>query len=94
MLTSNAGAVPYAYIDGNNNNVSIIDTANNNVTDMIDVGFHPMGVAVNPAETKVYLIGNGIFSVINTATNTVTNTVNIGGAPQGVAVTPDGKRYM
>jgi uncharacterized membrane protein SirB2 len=28
MLISSADAVPYAYVDGNNSNVSIIDTAN------------------------------------------------------------------
>ncbi len=37
------------------NNVSVIDTATNNVTATVHVGIYPTGVAVSPDGTKVYV---------------------------------------
>ena len=76
------------------NTVSVIDTATNTVTATVNVGSDPVGVAVNPDGTKVYVTnsdGNNV-SVIDTATNTVTATVNVGNGPFGVAVNPDGTK--
>ena len=97
ILVSIAGAAPFAYITNmDSNNVSVIDTATNNVTATVDVGISPYGVAVSPDGSKVYVTnsvwGNGTVSVIDTATNTVTATVLVGDSPHGVAVTPDGKK--
>ncbi|HZQ33849.1 MAG TPA: Ig-like domain-containing protein, partial [Mycobacterium sp.] len=62
------------------------------VTATIAVGDQPVGVAVSPNGTHVYvtnLAGNSV-SVVNTATNTVTATIPVGSGPGGVAVRPNG----
>jgi YVTN family beta-propeller protein len=63
------------------------------VTATIAVGSYPLGVAVSPDGTHVYvtnsLYGNTV-SVIATATNTVTATVAGESYPYGAAVSPDG----
>ena len=79
-----ASAGYYAYVANNNSNdVSVIDTATNTVVATIalsldEVG-QPMGVAVSPDGTHVYVAkhrhytedpGPNKVSVINTATNT------------------------
>jgi len=74
--------------------VSVIDTATNTVIATIPVGFEPVGVAVTPDGSKVYITNNNssTVSVIDTVTNTVTATIPVGLFPFGVAVTPDGSR--
>ena len=63
--------------------VSVIDTATNTVTSTVPVGPNPMGVAVTPDGTKVYVAINlyNTVSVIDTATNTVTATTLVGNSP-------------
>ena len=59
----------YAYITNmGSNTVSVIDTATNTVTDTVNVGSYPWGVAVNPKGTKVYVtnVGSATVSVIDT----------------------------
>lgn len=70
------------------NTVSVIDTATNAVIATIPVGTNPIGVAVSPNNTTVYVgnHGNNTVSVINAATNTVINTIPVGIAPQGITV--------
>ena len=96
ILVSTAGAAPFAYITNvDSNNVSVIDTATDNVTATVPVGTYPFGVAVNPDGTKVYVTSmehQHMSTVIDTATNTVTATVSVADGPRGVAVTPDGKK--
>src|SRR5262249_2472268 len=62
------------------NTVSVIDTATNKVTATIAVDNGPVGVAVHPAGTRVYVVNSGsdTVSVIDTATNTVTATIPVG----------------
>jgi YVTN family beta-propeller protein/parallel beta-helix repeat protein len=74
------------------NNVSVIDTSSNTVTDTVIVESSPYGVAVNPAGTHVYVsnYGSNNVSVIDTSNNTVTATVAVGTNPHGVAVNPTG----
>jgi len=62
------------------------------VTATIAVGSFPVGVAVSPDGSTVYVanLGSNTVSVIAAATNTVTATISVGGGPNGVAVTPDG----
>ncbi|HPZ94064.1 MAG TPA: beta-propeller fold lactonase family protein, partial [Mycobacterium sp.] len=57
-------------------------------------GTRPLGVAVSPDGTRVYVANNGqnSVSVISTATNLVTGTIGVGAAPSGLAVTPSGAR--
>jgi YVTN family beta-propeller protein len=84
---------PYAFITNfDSNNVSVIDTVNNNVTAIVNVGSNPFGVAVNPDGTKAYVTnsGNNTVSVIDTTTNNVTSTIKVGSEPIGIAVDPDG----
>lgn len=66
-----------------NPNVALIDIATNNVTARVPLGGGwPVGVAVNPAGTKVYVVDSPMdvstVYVIDTATSTVSAKVNIG----------------
>ena len=76
------------------NTVSVIDTATNNVTATVNVECGPIGVAVSPDGTKVYVTNaySNTVSVIDTATNNVTATVPVGSYPWGIAVNPDGTK--
>ena len=90
MLLSTAGAAPFAYITNiNDNTVSVIDTATNNITATVTVGSYPFGVAATGSNVYVTNYYSGTVSVINTTTNSVTATVDgVGGL--GVTVSPDG----
>jgi len=61
--------------------VSVIDTTSNTVTATIPVGSGPLGVAVTPDGSTVYVANEaqgtvaGTVSVIATASNTVTATI-------------------
>ena len=97
MLTSIAGAAPFAYItNSGSNSVSVIDTATNTVTTSISVGNNPWGAAISPDGTKVYIanLNDDNVSVIDPITNIITANVSVGqnAGPVGVAVTPDGKK--
>jgi YVTN family beta-propeller protein len=75
--------------------VTVIDTASQTVTDTISVGDHPVGLAINPSGTRVYVTNvGGTVSVVDTATNSVTATINVGSEPTGVKVTADGSRLL
>ena len=58
----------------------------------LGAGTKPLGVAVNPDGTSIYVSNNGTgnVSVISTATNMVTGTISVGAAPSGVAFAPSG----
>ena len=62
---------------------SLIDTTTNTVTATVNVGSVPIGVAVNPEGTRVYVANHasGNVYVIDTATNKVTATVDVGDYP-------------
>ena len=70
-----AQAAPFAYIPNfGDSTVSVIDTASDTVVSApIPVGAGPLGVAVNPAGTRVFVtnLNANSVSVIDTATNTV-----------------------
>ena len=71
---------PYAYITGYySNNVSVIDTAMNQVIDTMDVGSKPFGVAVTQDGTRIYVTngGSNTISVIDATNNNVIATVNV-----------------
>ena len=81
--------------NSNDGTVSVIDTGTNTVISTVNIGTEsgPTGVAVNPAGTKGYVVGNkGTVSVIDRATNNVTATMPVGSGPGGVAITPDGTK--
>jgi len=77
--------------------ISIIDTTTNTlVTNLNTTVVAPLGVAINPAGTRVFVAGGcQDISVVDTATNTVVATYDTGNIGFGVfrpAVTPDGTR--
>jgi YVTN family beta-propeller protein len=71
----------------------------------VKVGRGPLGVAITPDNTEVYVTNFGVdpelvtggvagdtVSVINTRRNEVVATIPVGKVPAGVTVSPDGKR--
>jgi YVTN family beta-propeller protein len=89
-----------------NSNLLVIDTATNTVIATIPPGIlttayypsGPVGVAVNPAGTRVYVTGRvtiggtGYVLAIDPSTKAVVATIAVGANPQGVAVKPDGTK--
>ncbi|MGO9960806.1 MAG: Ig-like domain-containing protein [Solirubrobacteraceae bacterium] len=76
--------------------VSVVDFSNPSaptVTQTIDVGSHPYGIAVDASAGDVLAAdsGDGDLSVIDDASNTVISTIKVGDTPDAVAVTPDQK---
>ena len=72
----------------------MIGTATNTVVKTIPVGGNPLGVAVTPDGTKVYVanyLANNV-SVIHRPGNTVVKTIPVGMNPGSVAITPDGTK--
>jgi YVTN family beta-propeller protein len=90
----------YAYItnmglnDEVQDDLSVIDLANNTVVATVPVGHFPQGVAVNPSGTAVYVANTGnSFTVIDTTTFASTTIEGPGGiGATGVAVNPHGTR--
>ena len=76
--------------------VSVLDLTTNTVLATVLVGSSPVGVAVTPDGSRVYVTNNGLatktISVIDTATNTVTATINVPSPPYGIAINPAGTR--
>jgi YVTN family beta-propeller protein len=73
--------------------VLVIDSASNTVRGSVGVDGFPLGIAVNPAGTRVYVANSiGNVSVIDTANNTVTATVAVGAGPHafGLFIGPSG----
>jgi YVTN family beta-propeller protein len=93
-LGSAPSSAQNAYIP--NGGVLVIDTATNTVVGRILVDAFPVGVAVTPDGSKVYVRHTLVntVSVIDTATDTVTAKILAGNElyeiTGGLAVTPDG----
>ena len=77
---------------GRDTSVSVIHTATNAVVATVLVGTKPVGVAITPDGTKVYVanLGSNTVSVIARPGNLVATTVMVGSGPDAIAVTPDG----
>jgi YVTN family beta-propeller protein len=56
----------------------------------IDVNTFPIGVAVNPSTSKVYVVNeySNTVSVIDTNTDTVKSTISLGNFPYGIDINP------
>jgi YVTN family beta-propeller protein len=70
-----------AYVtNGNDNTVSVIDTASNTVVATVAVGACSRGVAITPNGTRAYVTNlcSDSVSVIDTSSNTVVATVVLG----------------
>lgn len=74
------------------NNVAVINTVTNIVTQTIPVGEFPFGVALSANGKWIYVTnrGSGTVSVISTQTGAVINTISVGAFPQGISTTSDG----
>lgn len=91
--------VTYGYRPGSEigpGEVAVIDTATHQVTNRIEVGDEPAGIAVTPDGTKAYVadFGSGQITEItglNGGAPQAQPPIDIGGTPSGVAVTPDGE---
>ena len=90
------GCAPSVFVaNGNDGNLSVIDTATDTVEGApITVGGGPIGVAATPDGARVYVTNNGAssVSVVDTATRSVVATIPDLASAQGVAITPDGSR--
>ena len=91
LLGSGQSLAENAYITNlGSNTVSVIDTKTNKVTATIPVGAGPLGVAVSPDGSKVYISNDndnpGTVAVIDAATNAVTATIPVGSGPQAFGV--------
>jgi YVTN family beta-propeller protein len=77
------------YVTNRPNTVSVIDTATNTVTATISVGNGPVGVAVKPDGSKLYVanVVDNTVSVIDTATNIVIGSpIPVGNGPAAFGV--------
>lgn len=76
--------------------VYVINAATNLITNNITVGNTPVGLALTPDDSKLYVANqaSSSVSVINTATNTVLTTINLGAGkkPSLIKITPDGTK--
>ncbi len=86
----------FAYIANNNasGSITILNTiTNQTLPNTISPNNDPVGVAVSPDGSRVYVTnyGSGTVSVISTATNTeIMPPIPAGSSPYGVVVSPDG----
>lgn len=100
---------PFAYIAQPSGTLSVVDTTKNTVASVtgLGVGGSLVGVAVNPAGTRVYVTGSdNTVSVIDTANNQLVPVkdpysansnrsyiyVDVGVSPRGIAVNPSGTK--
>ncbi|MFI9429138.1 YncE family protein [Streptomyces achromogenes] len=71
--------------------VSRIDVTTGSVVD-VDVGAHPVGVAVDPRGNVYVSHSDGSVRVIDAGSGSVTATIPVGSKPEGVAVEPHSNR--
>jgi YVTN family beta-propeller protein len=81
-------AAPFAYVANyGEGSISVIDAANNALVATVPVGSYPSSPVVNPAGTRLYVVGLDL-SIIDTATNSVVAKLPGIGAP--MAFDPSG----
>jgi YVTN family beta-propeller protein len=88
-------------IGAKDQNVVVIDTANNTVVARVHAGVGPWAIAVTPDGKKVWVSNQGLIagdppnkstvSVIDTATNQVVTTFPVAFQPNKAFFTPDGQ---
>lgn len=74
--------------------LSVVNTNNHNVEVLIPVGSRPLGMAITPDGTRVYVADwyNFVY-VIDTTTNTLLTIIeDVAANPRQVAISPDGTR--
>src|SRR2546425_482636 len=89
------------YTTDGGNNVVVVDTATNAVTNIAGPFSSPVAAAVHPTAGRLY-VGDSFVRpsfqpavvVIDTRTNAVVATLSVGGDPRSIVVTPDGQRVV
>ncbi len=78
---------------GKNGTITVLNTATNTVVATIPVGASPLGVAISPDGSRVYVanVVSQTISVIDASTNKVITTIIAGGGSDYLTVSPDGK---
>ena len=97
----------YVYVsNGNNDNISVIDTKQNKVVSSIELkldarlgnlkGIIPFGLAISPDQKKLFVAEAGInaVAVVNIETERVVGHIPTGWFPSKIKVTPDGKQLI
>ncbi|HPG24153.1 MAG: YncE family protein [Spirochaetaceae bacterium] len=72
-----------------------ISTASNTISNFVQVGASPGGLAVRPGGAEVWVanrFGDNDISVVDTATNTVLTDIPVATLPYNIAFSPDGTR--
>lgn len=82
---------PVVYVTNYNDGTVTVIGADNHTT-VIDVDDGPIGVAVTPDGSRVYVANSDddTVSIIDTRTDTVIDTLNVGDSPWGIAVGAQG----
>jgi YVTN family beta-propeller protein/parallel beta-helix repeat protein len=90
LTVSADGAKVYVVCDGDDD-VVVINTADNTIAARPAAGSYPVYPALSPDGTTLYVsnVSGNTLSVIDTATNTNTQEVIVGSGPYGVGVSPD-----
>lgn len=72
--------------------LSVIDLLSNLPVGTVKVGVYPVGVAVSPDETQVYVgnLGTSTVSVVDAVRNVETAVIEVGVQPNGIAVNHTG----
>lgn len=80
----------------NGDAVSMIDPDSYEVLSTVSVGIAPLGMALAPNGTRLFVtnVQDNSVSVINTVTCQVDQTIDVGIAPQEIVITPDGTRLF
>ena len=70
----------------NSNNISIVNSLNNEVIDIVDVGMHPRDLAFNENNTKLYVAnyGSSSISVLDIPKNVIRSTIPVGESISGI----------
>jgi len=77
------------------NQIAVISSALKAATAFVNVGLHPIAVAVTPDNRKVFCInqGDGTVTVISTVNNSVVATIQVGHNPVRGVMRADGAFY-
>lgn len=97
----------FVYVsNGNNDNITIIDSKHNTVDGSIELklddrlgnlkGIIPFGLALSPDNKRLYVAESGInaVAVIDIATRTVLGHIPTGWFPSKIKITPDGRQLI
>ena len=70
----------------NSNNISIINSLNNEIVDTMDAGVRPRSLAFNENNTKLYVAnyGSDSVTVFDIPENVLRSTISVGNSPSGI----------